>query len=248
VVANGALDPFAVEAAQNFPYLVPNIDIQYLQHEVGIVVGYWRSVSHALNCFVVESFIDEMAINAQDDPYIFRRKLLWNHKEPRWQNVLDAVARKAAWTDGAPKGHHYGIALMSGYDTFMAQVAEVSVEGGKLKVHRIVCVVDCGRIVNPGIVESQAEGSIIFGLTAALFGEVNIDGGKVKEQNFDSYRVLRIHEVPKIEVHLIESDDKPGGMGEPATALVAPAVCNAIYAATGRRLRSLPIAKQGFTI
>jgi isoquinoline 1-oxidoreductase beta subunit len=248
VVANGALDPFAVEAAQNFPYLVPNIDIQYLQHEVGIVVGYWRSVSHALNCFVVESFIDEMAVNAQDDPYIFRRKLLWNHKEPRWQNVLDAVARKAAWTDGAPKGHHYGIALMSGYDTFMAQVAEVSVEGGKLKVHRIVCVVDCGRIVNPGIVESQAEGSIIFGLTAALFGEVNIDGGKVKEQNFDSYRVLRIHEVPKIEVHLIESDDKPGGMGEPATALVAPAVCNAIYAATGRRLRSLPIAKQGFTI
>ncbi len=247
VVANGALDPFAVEAAQNFPYLVPNIDIQYLQHEVGIKVGYWRSVSHALNCFVVESFIDELAADAQDDPYNFRRKLLWNHKEPRWQSVLDAAARKANWGE-ATKGHHQGIALMSGYDSFLAQVAEISIESGKLKVHRVVCVVDCGRIVNPTIVEAQVQGSIVFGLTAALFGEVNIEGGKVREQNFDGYRMLRIHEVPEIEVHLMESDDKPGGMGEPATALVAPAVCNAIFAATGKRLRSLPIAKQGFAI
>ncbi len=248
VVANGALDPFAVEAAHNFPYMVPNLDIQYLQHEIGITVGYWRSVSHALNCFVIESFIDELAADAQDDPYQFRRKLLWKQKQPRWQNVLDAVVRKAAWMSGAPVGHHFGIALMSGYDTYMAQVAEVSVDGSKLKIHRIVCAVDGGRIVNPNIADAQVEGSIVFGLTAALFGEVNIDGGKAKEQNFDSYRLLRIHEIPKIEVHFLQSDEKPGGMGEPAVALVAPAVCNAIYAATGKRLRSLPITKQGLTI
>jgi len=247
VVANDALDPFAVEGAQNFPYLIPNVRIDYLQHEIGMTVGYWRSVSHALNCFVVESFMDELASDAQDDPYVFRRKLLWNHKEPRWQNVLDAVARKSGWT-APPKGHHFGIALMSGYDTFMAQVAEVSVEGGKLKVHRIVCVADCGHVINPGIAEAQAQSSIVFGLSAALFGDITIEGGKVKEQNFDSYRVLRINEIPAIEVHFVASDDKPGGMGEPATALVAPAVCNAIYAATGKRLRSLPIAKQGFSV
>ncbi|HYM34625.1 MAG TPA: molybdopterin cofactor-binding domain-containing protein, partial [Steroidobacteraceae bacterium] len=248
VVANGALDPFAVEAAQNFPYLIPNVHIDYLQHEIGINVGYWRSVSHALNCFVVESFIDEMAVNAQDDPYLFRRKLLWNHKEPRWQIVLDAAARKAGWSDGPPKGHHFGIALMSGYETFMAQVADVSMEGGKLKIHRIICVADCGRVINPGIAEAQVEGSIVFGLSAALFGEVNIDNGKVKEQNFDSYRVLRMNEIPQIEAHFVDSDVKPGGLGEPATALVAPAVCNAIFAATGKRLRSLPIVKQGISV
>jgi isoquinoline 1-oxidoreductase subunit beta len=247
VVANGALDPFAIEAAQNFPYNVPNVTIDYVQHEIGINVGYWRSVSHALNCFVVESFIDELANDAHEDPYTFRHNLLWNHKEPRWQGVLEIAARKADWGK-APKGHFQGVALMSGYDTFMAQVAEVSVTNGKLKVHRIVCAVDCGQIVNRGIVEAQAEGGIIFGLTAALFGEVNIEGGQVKERNFDSYRTLRINELPQIEVYFVDTDDKPGGMGEPAVALVAPAVCNAIHAATGKRLRALPITKQGFSI
>lgn len=247
VVANGALDPFAVEAAQNFPYNVPNVQIDYLQHEIGINVGYWRSVSHALNCFVVEGFIDELADDAREDPYVFRRNLLWKHKEPRWQNALDFAARKAGWGE-APKGHFQGIALMSGYDTYMAQVAEISMVGNKIKIHRIVCAVDCGQMVNPSIVMAQAEGSIIFGLSAALFGEINLEGGQVKERNFDSYRSLRINETPPIEVHLMSSDDKPGGMGEPAVALVAPALCNAIHAATGRRLRSLPILKQGFTI
>jgi isoquinoline 1-oxidoreductase beta subunit len=247
VVANGALDPFAVEAAQNFPYNCPNVQIDYVQHEIGINVGYWRSVSHALNCFVVESFIDELANDTHEDPYVFRRNLLWKHKEPRWQNVLDVAARKAGWGE-VPKGHFQGIALMSGYETFMAQVAEVSVVSGKLKVHRIVCVVDCGQIVNRSIVEAQAEGSIVFGLTAALFGEINIENGQVKERNFDSYRTLRINEIPRIDVHFLDSNDKPGGMGEPAVALVAPAVCNAIHAATGKRLRSLPIVKQGYSV
>lgn len=244
-VANNAVDPFAVEAAHNFPYDVPNVYVDYLQHEIGIDVGYWRSVSHALNCFSVESFVDELAFEGQLDPYEFRLNLL--NKQQRWQMVLEAAARKAQW--GRPaSGRHQGIALMSGYDTYLAQVAEVSVQGSQLKVHRIVCAIDCGQMVNPGIVQAQAEGSIVFGLTAALFGEINIAGGRVKEQNFDDYRMLRLNEVPAIEVHLIESTEKPGGMGEPAVALVAPAVCNAIYAATRKRLRRLPIVKQGFVV
>jgi isoquinoline 1-oxidoreductase beta subunit len=244
-VADGAVDPFAVEAAHNFPYEVPNVYVDYLQHEIGIDVGYWRSVSHALNCFAVESFIDELAYEAQADPYEFRRGML--QKQWRWQMVLDTAAKKAGW-GRAPSGHHLGIAAMSGYDTYLAQVAEVSVQNNQLKVHRIVCAIDCGVRVNPDIVHAQAEGSIVFGLTAALFSEINIAGGRVKEQNFDDYRMLRLNEAPQIEVYVVDSTEKPGGMGEPAVALVAPAVCNAIYAATRKRIRSLPIAKQGFTV
>jgi isoquinoline 1-oxidoreductase subunit beta len=247
VVADGALDPFAVEAAENFPYKVPNVHIEYVQHEIGINVGYWRSVSHALNCFVVESFIDELAHSMRLDPYKFRQDMLWNHKEPRWLTVLDIAARRAGWGN-APKGRFQGVAVMSGYDTFMAQVAEISVTGGKLTVHRIVCAVDCGQVVNPSIAHAQAEGGILFGLSAALYGEINIEGGQVRERNFDTVRSVRMDNTPAIELHFVESSDKPGGMGEPSVALVAPAVCNAIFAATGRRLRSLPIAKQGFTV
>ncbi|MFC4309710.1 molybdopterin cofactor-binding domain-containing protein [Steroidobacter flavus] len=244
-VPQGTPDPFAVEAAHNFPYDVPNLHIDYLQHEVGLEVGYWRSVSHALNCFTVESFMDELAAEAQMDPVEFRRSLLG--KQPRWLSVLDAAAHKANWGQ-PPAGRYQGVALMSGYDTYLAQVAEISLDGDKLKVHRIVCAIDCGQMVNPGIVQAQAEGGIIFGLTAALFSEINVVNGKVQETNFDKYRLLRINEAPSIEIHLLNSDEKPGGMGEPTVALVAPAVCNAIYAATKKRLRKLPIAKQGFTI
>ena len=197
-----------------FPYDVPNLYIDYLQHEVGIDVGYWRSVSHALNCFTVESFMDELATEAQMDPVEFRRSLLG--KEPRWLSVLDAATRKANW-GRPPEGRYQGVALMSGYDTYLAQVAEISLDGDKLKVHRIVCAIDCGQMVNPGIVQAQAEGSIVFGLTAALFGEINVVGGKVQEQNFDTYRLLRMNEAPVIEVHLLNTAEKPGGMGEPAT-------------------------------
>jgi isoquinoline 1-oxidoreductase beta subunit len=244
-VPKGAIDPFAVEAAHNFPYDVANLHVDYVQHEIGIDVGYWRSVSHALNCFTIECFMDELAAEAQLDPVEFRRSLLG--KQPRWLSVLDAAARKANW-GRPPEGRYQGVALMSGYDTYMAQVAEISLQGEQLKVHRIVCAVDCGQMVNPGIVQAQAEGSIVFGLTAALFGEINLVNGKVQEQNFDTYRLLRMNETPSIEVHLMESTEKPGGMGEPATALVAPAVCNAIYAANRKRLRKLPIAKQGFIV
>jgi len=244
-VVKDIVDPFAVEAAHNFPYGVPNVYVDYLQHEIGIDVGYWRSVSHALNCYTVESFVDECAVSANMDPLEFRRSLL--NEQPRWLAVLNAAAGKARWGQQA-QGISQGIALMSGYDTYLAQVADISMEGNKLKIHRIVCVVDCGRIVNPDIAMAQAEGSIVFGLTAALFGEINIANGRVQEKNFDSYRMLRMNETPKIEVYFLDSDEKPGGMGEPAVALVAPAVCNAIYAATKKRLRSLPIEKHGITI
>ena len=239
------VDPFAIEAAHNYPYNAPNVYIDYLQHEIGIDVGYWRSVSHALNCFTVESFMDEVAIAAGRDPYEFRRDSLT--KQPRWQAVLDAVAQKARWGRAA-EGRYQGIALMSGYDTYLAQVAEVSVQADKLKVHRIITVIDCGQMINPDIVQAQAEGSVVFGLTAALFGEINVAAGKVQEQNFDSYRLLRMNETPAIETYLMETNEKPGGMGEPVVALVAPSVCNAIHAATKKRLRTLPIVKQGFTI
>jgi isoquinoline 1-oxidoreductase beta subunit len=193
----------------------------------------------------VEGFMDEVAVAAGKDPYQFRHDLL--QKQPRWQAVLDATAKKAQWGRAA-EGRHQGIALMSGYDTYLAMVAEISMDGNKLQVHKIVCAIDCGQMVNPDIVRAQAEGSIIFGLTAALYDDINIAAGKVAEQNFNDYRLMRINEVPAIEVYLLESNEKPGGMGEPVVALVAPAICNAIYAANKKRLRTLPVVKQGIVV
>lgn len=184
--------------------------------------------------------MDELAHAARQDPYEFRRNLLG--KQPRFRRALEETAAMAGWGK-APSGRYQGIALMEGYGTYLAQVAEVSVAGGRLQVHRICCAVDCGRMVNPAIVESQIESGIVFGLTAALWGEITLEGGRAQQANFDSYRLLRLNEMPAIEVKLLESAEAPGGVGEPSTALVAPAVCNAIYAATGRRLRELPIAK-----
>mgnify|MGYP000909111747 CR=1 FL=1 len=236
------VDPFAVEAAANYPYDVPNVAVNYTRQEIGIDVGYMRSVSHALNCFVAESFMDELAHAAGQDPYAFRIGLLSN--KPRHKRVLEEAARRAGWGK-ADKGRYQGIALMDGYGTHLAQVAEISTDGGRLKIHKIVCVVDCGRLVNPRIVDSQIVSSIVFGLTSTLWGEITIVDGKVQQGNFHQYRMLRANEVPEILVHVLEeSEEEPGGIGEPATALVAPAVCNAIFAATGRRIRALPIATQ----
>jgi isoquinoline 1-oxidoreductase beta subunit len=229
-----------VEAAANYPYDVPNILVDWVPHEVGFNVGYWRSVSHALNCFVVESFMDELAYAAGQDPAEFRRTLL--AKQPRYLEVLDVALRRSGY-DQPVAGRFRGVAVMEGYDTWMAQVAEISIAEGKVKVHRIVCAVDCGQAVNPGIITAQVESSVIFGLSAALWGEINVQGGRVQQTNFHDYRVLRLGEVPAIETYLVGSDNPPGGIGEPATALVAPAVCNAIFAATKQRLRSLPIAR-----
>jgi isoquinoline 1-oxidoreductase subunit beta len=234
-------DPFdsVVEYALNYPYAVPNFALLFTRQEIGIDVGYMRSVSHAPNCFVIESFMDELAAAASKSPLDFRLGLL--AAKPRHARVLELAAERAGWGH-APPGRYQGLALMEGYTTHLVQVAEISVEGGQLKVHKITCVVDCGQMVNPRIVESQIESGIVFGLSAALWGEVTITAGEVRQTNFNTYRVLRSNELPELDVHLVPSDAAPGGIGEPAVALVAPAICNAIFAATGKRLRSLPIA------
>ena len=232
------LDPFMLEAAA-VPYDIPNQLADSLIYETGLRVGYWRSVSHALNAFANESFIDELALAAGKDPFEYRRALLGKH--PRLKNVLELAAVKAGWGKPLPPGRFRGIGVMEGYGTSMAQVAEVSVTDGKVKVHRVVVAADLGRMVNPNIVDQQVESSVNFGLSAALYGEITLKDGRIEQANFDSYPVVRMPESPKMEVHLVKSDEKPGGIGEPATALIGPVVANAVFAATGKRLRKLPL-------
>jgi isoquinoline 1-oxidoreductase subunit beta len=233
-------DPFdsVIEYVQNFPYAVPNFDVRYTRQEIGIDVGYLRSVSHAPNCFAIESSIDEIAALMSRNPLDLRLELLAG--KPRHLHVLEVIAERSGWGH-APKGHYQGIAFMEGYTSYIAQVAEVSIEAGELKVRKITCVIDCGQTVNPRIVESQLESGIVYGLTAALWGAVTLHSGRVQQRNFNDYRVLRLNEMPVLDVYVIPSDARPGGIGEAAVPPVAPALCNAIFAATGKRLRSLPI-------
>jgi isoquinoline 1-oxidoreductase subunit beta len=239
-VTEKQVDPFAVEAASNYPYDVPNVHVDFQQQEVGVTVGYWRSVSHALNCFTIESFMDELAVTTRKDPIGFRRALLEKH--PRFLGVIDLVKREGGY-GRAPRGRYHGIAVMEGYGTYMAMLAEVSRDGAKIKVHRLYCATDCGQQVNPDTVVAQIESSALFGYTALMWGEINIAGGRVQQTNFDSYRLARMGEIPRVDAYVVDSTAAPGGIGEPATALVAPAVCNAIFAATGRRVRSLPLSR-----
>jgi len=232
------IDPFMTEAAV-VPYDIPHQLADAVIHETGVRVGYWRSVSHALNVFANESFIDEMAVAAGKDPFEFRKGLL--DKQPRFKNVLELAAQKSGWGKSLPKGRSRGIALMEGYDTYMAIVAEVSASGDKVKVHRVTIAVDMGQMLNPNIVEQQIESNIIFGLTAVLYGEITLKDGRVQQTNFHQYQMVRMNEVPKIDMHIVKSTEKPGGIGEPATALIGPAVANAVFAATGKRLRKLPL-------
>ncbi|HTU66879.1 MAG TPA: molybdopterin cofactor-binding domain-containing protein [Steroidobacteraceae bacterium] len=234
------VDPFAVEAAANYLYDVPNVHVDFQRQEIGFNVGYWRSVSHALNCFVAESFMDELAVGARQDPLAFRKALL--QKQPRMLKVLDIVTREARW-GAAPQGCFHGLACMEGYGTYMAMVAEIFLEGGKVNIRRTYCAADCGQQVNPDTVLAQIESSINFGLSAAFWGDITLKNGVVQQTNFHDYRVVRMTDAARIDTFVVESTEAPGGIGEPATALVAPAVCNAIWAATGRRLRSLPLAR-----
>jgi len=235
------VDDSVIEAAVNNLYDAPNLAVSYSRQEIGIDVGYMRSVSHAPNVFVIECFMDELAAAAGKNPYDFRLAQLAG--KPRQRRVLQLAAEHAGWGKAAP-GRHQGIALMEGYTTHLAQVAEISVVRGELTVHKITCVVDCGQMINPRIVESQIESGIVFGLTSALWGEVTLVGGQVQQTNFNNYRLLRLNELPELDVHLLDSDETPGGIGEAAVPLVAPAICNAIFTATGVRLRELPIARQ----
>jgi isoquinoline 1-oxidoreductase beta subunit len=234
-------DPFdsVIEYVQNFPYTVQHFDLQFTRQEIGIDVGYLRSVSHAPNCFAIESSLDELALAASKNPLDFRLELLAG--KPRHTQVLKTIAERTAWGQ-PPPGRYQGIAFMEGYTSYIAQVAEISIERGQLKIHRISCVIDCGQTVNPRIAESQIESGIVYGLSAALWGDITLSHGRVQQSNFNDSRVLRLNELPELDVHIIESDAAPGGLGEIGVPPVAPAICNAIFAATGKRLRSLPIS------
>ena len=240
-IKNG-LDEEAVEGGVGMPYTISNVHVDYLLTDTGIPVGFWRSVNNSYNAFAVESFIDELAHVAKKDPYEYRRDLL--SKAPRHLGALNLAASKAGWGTAPPAGRARGIAVYKAFESYVAEVAEVSVASdGAVKVHRVVCAVDCGPVVNPSIVEAQMESAIVFGLTAALYGEIAIEGGRVKQSNFHDYPMLRLAEMPKIEVYIVPSTDAQGGVGEPGTPPIAPAVCNAIFAATGKRIRKLPIGK-----
>jgi len=232
------IDPLMTEAILT-PYDIPNQSVRTVIHDTGLRVGYLRSVSHALNVFANESFIDEMAVAAGKDPYEFRLSLL--DKQPRYANVLKLAAQKAGWGKPLPKGRARGIAVMEGYETYMAQVVEVSAPSGQIKVHRVVVATDLGRMVNPNIVQQQIESNIVFGMTAALYGNITLKDGRVQQTNFHDYKLLRMPETPKIEMIIVKSTEKPGGIGEPGMALFSPALANALYALTGQRLRKMPL-------
>jgi isoquinoline 1-oxidoreductase subunit beta len=235
------LDRDAVEGAGG-PYNFPNLLIDYVRQEppTGLTTGWWRGVGPTHNSFMVEGFIDELAVIAKKDPVAYRRALL--DKAPRARAVLDLAAEKAGWGKPMPRGAGRGVSVIFAFGTYIAQIAEVVVsDDGRVGVTRVVCAVDCGRIVNPDTVKAQAEGGMIFGITAALHGEITLKDGRIEQANFDTYEMLRMNEAPAIEIHLIASTEAPGGMGEPATAAIAPAIVNAIFAATGKRLRKLPV-------
>jgi isoquinoline 1-oxidoreductase beta subunit len=232
------LDAFMAEAAVP-RYAVANSNHDMVIHDAGMRVGYWRSVSHNMNAFANESFIDELAATAGQDPCAYRLSLLGS--QPRMAAVLKTAAEKSGWGTAAPAGRFRGISMMEGYDTYMAQVAEVSMKDGVPVVHKVTVVADLGQMVNPDTVEAQLQSSIVFGLTAALYGEVNLDKGRIQQTNFHQYLILRMNEAPTIDITLMPSTEKPGGIGEPATALIGPAVANAVFAATGKRVRKLPL-------
>ncbi|HJU88076.1 MAG TPA: xanthine dehydrogenase family protein molybdopterin-binding subunit [Gemmatimonadaceae bacterium] len=240
-VENG-VDPTSVEGASNIPYAVPNFLVDLVTVDSGVPVGSWRSTGNSQNIFITECFIDELAAAAGADPFEYRRALLGN--SPRLKGVLELAAEKSGWGKALPRGHAQGIAAAHSFDSYVAQVAEVSVgEAGRPRVHRVTCVVDCGQIVNLDTVEAQMEGGIAFGLSAALGEAITIEKGRVAQGTFNDYRVLRMADMPYVDVYVVPSTESPGGVGEPGVPPIAPAVANALFKLTGRRIRSLPISR-----
>ncbi|HEX9079583.1 MAG TPA: xanthine dehydrogenase family protein molybdopterin-binding subunit [Desulfuromonadaceae bacterium] len=237
------IDATSVEGAADIPYAIPNLLVDLHTTKNGVPVLWWRSVGHSHTAFVVESFLDEVAHLAGIDPYQYRHSLLAKH--PRHLRVLETAARKAGWGTPLPKGVGRGIAVHASFGSYVAQVAEVALDTtGAPKVQRVVCAVDCGQIVNPDTIAAQMESAIVFGLSAALYGEITLKDGRVEQGNFDSYPLVRMAASPRIEVHIIPSSDPPGGVGEPGVPPIAPAVANALFSATGARVRSLPLTPE----
>ena len=231
-------DPSSYEGASDHPYQMPHVFVDVHNAKVNVPVQWWRSVGHTHTAFAVEMFVDEMARAAGKDPLEFRRSMLT--KDPRRLAVLNLAAEKAGWGTSLPVGRARGIAVHKSFDTYVAQVAEVSLENGVPRVHRVTCAVDCGIVVNPDVVRAQMEGAIAYGLGAALFGKIDIDKGRVVTTNFDRYRVLRQREMPVVDVHIVPSTVAPTGVGEPGTPPIGPAVANALLALTGKATRTLP--------
>ena len=238
---NNGLDPDTTEGAINLTYALPNMHVEYVRVEPpGIPTAFWRSVGPSHNVFVTESFMDELAAAANQDPVAYRLALL--DKSPRAKAVLELAAEKAGWGQKLPDRVGRGVSLQHVFATYLAQVAEVEVSrDGAVRVRRVVCAVDCGTVVNPDTVQAQIQSAVIFGITAALYGEITLKDGRVEQTNFDTYQLLRLDEAPAIEVHIVQSFEPPGGMGEAGTSAIVPAVTNAIFAATGKRLRKLPV-------
>ena len=236
------VDDDAVDCAIDPVYALPNLDVRFVRQEpTGVPTSWWRGVGPTRSVFVVESFIDECAAAAKQDPVQYRRALV---KDARMQAVLELAVQKSGWGSALPAGHGRGIAVQFAFGSYMAQVTEVSRGAdGKVRVERVVCVLDCGQLVNPDSVHAQMQGGVMFGLSAALFNEITFARGRVEQSNFDNCRSLRIHEAPRVETHIIPSSESPGGVGETGTACAAAALCNAIYAATGQRIRTLPVSR-----
>jgi len=235
------LDPDSTEGAIDLVYALPNMHVEYVRVEPpGIPTAFWRSVGPSHNVFVIESFMDELAAAAKQDPVAYRLALL--DKTPRAKAVLELAAEKAGWGQALPERSGRGVSLQFVFGSYLAQVAQVEVsKEGTVRVRRVVCAVDCGTVVNPDIVQAQIQSGIVFGATAALYGEITLKNGRVEQTNFDTYQILRMNEAPAIEIHIVKSAEPPGGMGEIGTSAIVPAIANAIYAATGKRLRKMPV-------
>jgi isoquinoline 1-oxidoreductase beta subunit len=244
--AGKSVDHTSVEGASNLPYAIPNLSVESHNTQEAVPISWWRSVGSTHTAYAVETFIDELAHKAERDPVEFRLALLKD--EPRYAGVLKLAAEKAQWAKSLPEGHFHGVALHKSFGTYVAQVAEIAAQkDGKFKVVKVTCAVDCGVAINPDVIAAQMEGGIGFGLSPLMFSEITLKDGKPQQRNFDAYKVLRMRHMPEVSVHIVPSAEAPTGVGEPGTPVIAPAVANALFAATGTRLRKLPAGENYFT-
>ena len=244
-IIKGGIDQTSVEGLSDIAYNIPEFKVDWIRFHPGVRVWFWRSVGHTQNSFFAESFMDELAHAAGQDPFQYRRALL--DKSPRHRAVLELVANRAQWGEPLPAGHAIGIAIVESFGSIVAEVAEVSLQQGKPRVHRVVIAADVGTVINPDTVAAQLEGAMVFGLSAALYGQITLDEGRPRQSNFNDYPLVRLDEMPRVAVHLVPSGEAPGGVGEPGTPPIAPAVCNALFALTGQRVYRLPLSEHIFS-